>query len=106
MRRGMAHAALAALLLTSVPVLAQSQPAAPKAAAVSKFLSPGDLDPATLLPPPPKDDAPAGVEGRAELHRIAAVRTASRPNRPRRSSSASGRSSTIRNSTSVTTAMT
>ena len=37
------------------------------------FLSPGDLDPALVLPPPPRDDAPAAVEGRAELHRIAAA---------------------------------
>jgi acid phosphatase (class A) len=78
MRRGMIRAGLAALLLAGLPVLAQSQPAAPKPAAVSKFLSPGDIDPATLLPPPPKDDAQAAVEGRAELHRIAAVRTAER----------------------------
>ena len=78
MLRAVTHAGLAALLLASMPVLAQSQPAAPKPAAVSKFLSPGDLDPALLLPPPPKDDAPAAVEGRAELHRVAAVRTAER----------------------------
>ena len=78
MRRGIIHAGLAALLLAGMPVLAQSQPAAPKPTAVSKFLNPGDLDPATLLPPPPKDDAPAAVEGRAELHRIAAARTAER----------------------------
>jgi acid phosphatase (class A) len=78
MRRGMIHAGLAALLLAGLPVLAQSQPAAPKPAAVSKFLSPGDLDAATLLPPPPRDDAPAAVEGRTELHRIAAGRTAER----------------------------
>ena len=78
MLRAVTHAGLAALLLASMPVLAQSQPAAPKPAAVSKFLSPGDLDPALLLPPPPRDDAPAAVEGRAELHRVAAVRTAER----------------------------
>ena len=52
--------------------------AALKAPAVSRFLSPGDLDPATMLPPPPKDDAPDAVEGRAELHRIAAARTPER----------------------------
>jgi len=72
MRRRVAQMGLAALLLISVPVLAMAQPAAPKPPAVSKFLSPGDLDPATLLPPPPRDDAPGAVEGRAELHRIAA----------------------------------
>jgi acid phosphatase (class A) len=31
-----------------------------------------------LLPPPPAEDAPASVEGRAELHRLAAVRTPER----------------------------
>jgi acid phosphatase (class A) len=45
---------------------------------MSKFLAPGDLDPALLLPPPPTDDAPAAIEGRAELRRIAAARTAER----------------------------
>ena len=53
--------------------LAQAQAGAKKAQAVSKFLKPGDLDPALVLPPPPADDAPAAVEGRAELHRIAAT---------------------------------
>jgi acid phosphatase (class A) len=78
MSRMMTNVGLAALLLASAPVLAQSQPAAPKPAAASKFFSPGELDPATLLPPPPGDEAPAAVEGRAELHRIAATRTAER----------------------------
>jgi acid phosphatase (class A) len=79
MLRTVTHAGVAALLLLAgTPALAQSQPPAPKPAAVWKFLSPGDLDPATLLPPPPTDDAPAAVEGRAELHRIAATRTAER----------------------------
>ena len=48
------------------------------AQAQSRFLQPTDLDPALILPPPPKDDDPAAVEGRAELHRLAAVRTAER----------------------------
>ena len=42
----------------------------------SRFLQPTDLDPALVLPPPPKDDDPAAVEGRAELHRLAATRSA------------------------------
>ncbi|WP_309606190.1 phosphatase PAP2 family protein [Phenylobacterium sp.] len=69
--------AVSLLLLAGV---AQAQPAAPpaKPAPVSKFLSPGELDPATLLPPPPKDDMLAAVEGRAELHRLAAVRSPER----------------------------
>lgn len=48
------------------------------AQAQSKFLQPADLDPTLVLPPPPKDDAPAAVEGRAELHRLAAARTPER----------------------------
>ena len=74
MRRRFAPTALAALLLAGVAGLASAQSAPAKAPAVSKFLLPGDLDPALVLPPPPKDDAPAAVEGRAELHRIAATR--------------------------------
>jgi acid phosphatase (class A) len=69
MRGRFVAAVLATALLGSAgDVLAQG---AAKAPAVSKFLSPGDLDPALILPPPPRDDAPAAVEGRAELHRIA-----------------------------------
>ncbi len=52
--------------------------AATGAQAQSRFLQPADLDPALILPPPPKDDAPAAVEGRAELHRLAAARTPER----------------------------
>ena len=67
---------LGVTLLGANPVLAQA-PAKP--APVSKFLQPADLDPARLLPPPPADDTAAAVEGRAELHRIAAsVRTPAR----------------------------
>jgi acid phosphatase (class A) len=72
MPRQLASLSLVALLFAGTASLVQAQPAPAKAPAVSKFLSPGDLDPALLLPPPPKDDAPAAVEGRAELHRIAA----------------------------------
>jgi len=70
MARGVATLALAAVLMAGV---AHGQGASGKAPAVSKFLGPGELDPALLLPPPPKDEAPAAVEGRAELHRIAAA---------------------------------
>ncbi len=54
-----------------------------KAPAVSKFLETSDLDPALILPPPPKDDAPSAVEGRAELHRLAAARSPERLERAR-----------------------
>ncbi len=67
--------ALTVLLLAAAPALVHAQG---KPAATSKFLQPGDLDPALVLPPPPKDDDPAAVEGRAELHRIAAARTPER----------------------------
>lgn len=66
---------LAALVLGGGVSEAQT-PARP--AAGSKFLQPADLDPALVLPPPPRDEAPASVEGRAELHRLAASRTAER----------------------------
>ena len=48
------------------------------AQAQSKFLQPADLDPALILPPPPRDDDPVAVEGRAELHRLVAARTPER----------------------------
>ena len=70
-----------AVLLAGLTVLLAGQVAAQppaKAPAVSKFLAPGDLNPALILPPPPKETDPAAVEGRAELHRIAAARTPAR----------------------------
>jgi acid phosphatase (class A) len=83
MARATLAVTLAALLLAAGSGLAQAQPAPAqpstgKAPAASRFLKPGDLDPALILPPPPKDDAPAAVEGRAELHRLAAARTPER----------------------------
>ena len=81
--RSLAILALAAALAAG-PVHAQPLPAAPKPVPVSRFLAPGDLDPTTLLPPPPKDMAPAAVEGRAELRRIAAGRTRARLAQARR----------------------
>lgn len=50
----------------------------PKPAAVSKFLEPGELDPAQLLPPPPADGSPEAKAEIAELHRLEAVRTPER----------------------------
>lgn len=70
MRRELAIAVLAAAVLAGPAVHAQPQK---KTLAVSKFLQPGEMDPALILPPPPKDDEPAAAEGRAELRRIAAT---------------------------------
>ena len=70
--------ALGALLLAASAGPTQGQMAPPAAPLESKFFKPGELDVSTLLPPPPKDDAPAAVEGRAELHRIAAARSPER----------------------------
>ncbi len=81
MTRNLAAAALAGLLLIGLapPAVAQAPAQVPvKPAATSKFLQPADLDPALILPPPPRDDAPAAAEGRAELHRLAAARTPER----------------------------
>ena len=50
----------------------------PKPAAVSKFLEPGELDPAQILPPPPADGSPEALAEIAELHRLEAARTPDR----------------------------
>jgi len=79
MRRALVLASLAGAIAaagSSAPAQEAAKPA--KAPAASKFLASGDLEPALILPPPPKDDDPAAVEGRAELHRIAAARTPER----------------------------
>jgi acid phosphatase (class A) len=78
MRRLVATVGLAALLTTGAAHLADAQPKPAKPVAVSKFLGPEEMDPVLLLPPPPAESAPGSVEGRAELHRIAAVRTPGR----------------------------
>lgn len=57
---------------------AQTAPPAAKPAAVFKFLSPGDLDPATFLPPPPRSGSAVEAAERAELHRLASERTPER----------------------------
>ena len=67
-------AASAAMALLAGSAAAQTPPPAPP----SKFLQPSDLDPALILPRPPKDDAAATLEGLAELHRIETARTAER----------------------------
>ena len=68
---------VAALAAAGLAAHSQTAPAA-KPAPTLKFLQPSDLDPAIILPPPPRDDAPAAVAGRAELHRLAAERTPER----------------------------
>ena len=79
MRRAHAVAVFAAFLASAAATCALAQTAGAVAApALSKFLKPSDLDPSLILPPPPRDDDPAAVEGRAELHRIAATRTPAR----------------------------
>ena len=81
MTRNLACVPLAALLLVGLvtPAIAQAPATtAIKPASASKFLQPADLDPALILPPPPRDDMPAAVAGRAELHRLAATRTPER----------------------------
>jgi acid phosphatase (class A) len=78
-----AAVALAAVVLAaglSAPLVAHGQ-AAQKAPAASKFLAPGDVDPALVLPPPPKAQAEAEI---AELHRLAGERTRERLAQARR----------------------
>jgi acid phosphatase (class A) len=56
---------------------ALAQPAS-KPAAVSKFLKPGELDPAVLIGPPPEDGSPRQLAEAAELVALAAARTPDR----------------------------
>jgi acid phosphatase (class A) len=78
MTKHFATAALAAILLAATGVgcaQAQQAAAAPaaKPAPVSKFLAPGDLDPALIVPPPAGDGSAFAAAELAELHRIAAT---------------------------------
>ena len=71
--RGLALAAAVVLAGAAAgPAFAQ------KAPAVSKFLQPGDLDPALILPPPPGRDSPMAAAELVELKRLAGERTAER----------------------------
>lgn len=71
MRGSSLSVAFTLALLVSSGAFAQPAPS-------SKFLMAGDLDPALILPPPAKDDSAPAIEGRAELHRLAAARTPQR----------------------------
>ncbi|HEY3951401.1 acid phosphatase [Phenylobacterium sp.] len=71
-----AGAAIAPSVAAPVPPAAQAKAAKPPA--VSKFLTPGELDPAQLLPPPPADGSPETKAELAELHRLEAARTPER----------------------------
>lgn len=64
MRR--AHALVAAALAAL---------AAPAFAAPPLFLTPADIDPMAMIPPPPADGSPAALAEVAELHRIQDART-------------------------------
>ena len=82
MHRRAAFWGLSALLLAGAFASAHAQPEAPakvaKPPATSKFLAPGDLDPALLLPPPPADGSQEARQEIAELHRIEVARTPER----------------------------
>jgi len=75
---------LAAVALVAAAGLALPQGLAQTAPAVSKFLAPGELDPALILPPPSRVGSPAEAAERAELHRLAAERTPERLAQARR----------------------
>lgn len=72
------HAGVVVVAITLAGGATFAQDAPKKSVPVSHFLAPGDLDPALILPPPPNDDAAAALEGREELHRLAAARTPAR----------------------------
>ena len=72
------------LLACSIAVLAQpgfaQAPAAPaaKPAKTLQYLTPADIEPARLLPPPSADGTPANKAELAELHRIISTASAER----------------------------
>jgi acid phosphatase (class A) len=70
--------AIASALVAAMAAGAAAAQPAPKAPAVSKFLQPGDIDPALILPPPPAADSSLGKAELAELRRLAAERTPER----------------------------
>jgi acid phosphatase (class A) len=72
--RALAIVAAAALVVSA----AASGASAQTTPAVSKFLQPGDLDPALILPPPAKSGTPQADAEIAELKRLAAERTPER----------------------------
>jgi acid phosphatase (class A) len=86
MIRQIAASGLSLALLAGglAPAQAQPAPAAAKPLPASNFLAPGDLDPALVLPPPPKDGGPAALAEIAELHRIEAERSPERLAQARR----------------------
>ena len=59
---------VAAVAMLSGPCLAQTAPAKPVKALA--YLTPADIDPARLLPPPPVDGSEANRAELAEIHRI------------------------------------
>ncbi len=64
-----------ALLLLTPAATAQPSAKVAKPDIPSKFLSPNELSPSLLLPPPPADGSAAALEEIAELHRFEAART-------------------------------
>jgi len=71
MRRSALGCAIALAVAGAATAPSVAAPAKPqKPAAVSKFLQPGELDPAQLLPPPPADGSPEALAEIAELHRL------------------------------------
>jgi acid phosphatase (class A) len=79
MRTTLARIALALAAAGAAVFPSSAAPAkAPKPVAVSKFLAPGELDPAQVLPPPPADGSSETLEEIAELHRLEAARTPER----------------------------
>ncbi|THD60977.1 phosphatase PAP2 family protein [Phenylobacterium sp.] len=78
MRKTVAGLLLALTAAGAATAPSAAAPAKPPKPTVSKFLAPGELDPAQVLPAPPRDGSPEALAELAELHRLEAARTPER----------------------------
>ncbi len=65
-------------LALAAPAIGQAPAEPARSARVLRYLTPADIDPNRLLPPPPADGSDANKAELAELHRVIAARTAER----------------------------
>jgi acid phosphatase (class A) len=72
------HSTIPGLALLAVMAFAQTKSAAPKTPKTLLFLTPSQIDPSRLLPPPPPDGSEIQVKEMAEVKRTIGTRTPER----------------------------